>query len=39
MLRTIALFCGVGLLASVVLAAALTWVPTEPQSLNVMDWI
>jgi hypothetical protein len=39
MLRTIALFCGAGLLASVLLAAALTWVPTEPQSLNVMDWI
>jgi hypothetical protein len=39
MLRTIALFCGVGLLVSVLVAAGLTWLPTEPQSLNVMDWI
>ena len=39
MLRTIALFCGVGLLVSVLVAAGLTWLPTEPQSLNVTDWI
>jgi hypothetical protein len=39
MLRTIALFCGAGLLVSVLVAAGLTWLPAEPQSLNVMDWI
>jgi hypothetical protein len=39
-LGTIALFCGVGLLASLVLVASgLTFLPSEPQSLNVMNWL
>jgi hypothetical protein len=38
--RTIALFCGAGLLASLILVSSgLTLLPTEPQALNVMNWI
>jgi hypothetical protein len=36
-LETVALFCGVALLVLVLLGASV--VPTEPQALNVMNWI
>jgi hypothetical protein len=39
-LGTIVLFCGLGLLASLVLVASgLTILPAEPQSLDVINWI
>jgi hypothetical protein len=39
-LRTIALFCGVGLLASLVLVATgLSFLPADSQALNVINWI
>jgi hypothetical protein len=37
--KTIALFCGVGLLVSLLLAAGLAYLPAEPHTLDVMDWI
>jgi hypothetical protein len=37
--KTIALFCGIGLLVSLLLAAGLSYLPAEPHTLNVMDWI
>jgi len=37
--KTIALFCGVGLLVSLLLAAGLSYLPAEPHTLDVMDWI
>ena len=36
-LETVALFCGVGLLLLVLLGASV--LPTEPQAINVMNWI
>jgi hypothetical protein len=40
MLKTVAVFCGLGLLASLVLiASGLTILPVEAQALNVMNWI
>jgi hypothetical protein len=39
-LRTIVLFCGVGLLASLILlASGLSSPPAESEVLNVMNWI
>jgi hypothetical protein len=39
-LRTIALLCGAGLLALLVLVSSgVSFLPTEPQALNVMNWI
>jgi Na+/H+ antiporter NhaA len=38
-LMTIALFCGIGLLISLLLIAGLAYLPPEPQMLNVRDWI
>jgi hypothetical protein len=39
-LETVALFCGVGLLIALVLVLLVSPVlPTEPQALNVMNWI
>jgi hypothetical protein len=39
-LRTIVLFCGVGLLASLILVVSgLSFLPTESEVLNVMNWI
>jgi hypothetical protein len=37
--KTIALFCGLGLLVSLLLAAGLGQLPLEPHTLDVMDWI
>ena len=38
--KTVALFCGVGLLISLVLVASgLSLLPTDAQTLNVMTWI
>ena len=37
--KTIALFCGVGLLAALLLAAGLAYLPPEPHTLQVIDWI
>ena len=37
--KTIAVFCGLGLLVSLLLAAGLTYLPLEPHTLDVMDWI
>jgi hypothetical protein len=37
--KTIALFCGIGLLVSLVLAAGLSYLPAEPHTLDVMDWV
>jgi hypothetical protein len=37
--KTIALFCGVGLLVSLLLAAGLSYLPAESHTLDVMDWI
>lgn len=37
--KTIALFCGIGLLVSLLLAAGLSYLPTEPHTLDVIDWI
>jgi hypothetical protein len=37
--KTIALFCGAGLLVSLLLAAGLSYLPAEPHTLDVMDWI
>ena len=38
--RTIALFCGVGLLVSLVLVASgLSFLPADSEVLNVMNWI
>jgi uncharacterized BrkB/YihY/UPF0761 family membrane protein len=39
-LKMLAVFCGVGLLASLVfVASGVSVIPTEPQALNVMNWI
>ena len=39
-LKAVALFCGVGLLVSLVLVASgLSLLPTDAQTLNVMTWI
>ena len=39
-LKTVALFCGAGLLISLVLALlGSSFLPTDPQALNVMCWI
>jgi hypothetical protein len=38
-LKMIAVFCGVGLLVPLVLVIALSYLPIEPQTLDVMDWI
>jgi hypothetical protein len=38
-LRAIALFCGVGLLISLLVTAGLTYVPREPSTLDVLNWI
>ena len=39
-LETVALFCGVGLLTVLVLVLlGSSFLPTEPQALNVMNWI
>jgi hypothetical protein len=39
-LRTIALFCGVGLLASLVLiSTGVSFLPAEVEAINVMNWI
>jgi hypothetical protein len=37
--KTIALFCGVGLLVSLLLAAGLAYLPSQPHTLDVIDWI
>ena len=37
--KTIALFCGLGLLVSLLLAAGLSRLRLEPHTLDVMDWI
>jgi hypothetical protein len=37
--KTIVLFCGIGLLVSLVLAAGLSYLPAEPHTLDVMDWV
>jgi hypothetical protein len=37
--KTIALFCGVGLLVLFLLAAGLACLQLEPRSPDVMDWI
>ena len=37
--KTIAVFCGLGLLVSLLLAAGLTYLPPEPHTLDVMGWI
>ncbi len=37
--KTIALFCGAGLLVSSLLIAGLAYLPLEPQTLNVIDWM
>jgi hypothetical protein len=36
---TIALFCGVGLLVSLLLTAALAYLQLGPQAPDLMDWI
>jgi hypothetical protein len=38
-LKTIAVFCGVGLLVSLLLAAGLSYLPIEPQTLDVINWM
>jgi hypothetical protein len=39
-LKTVAVFCGVGLLASLVLIlSGVTVLPAEPSALNVINWI
>jgi hypothetical protein len=38
-LKTIALYCGVGLLVTLLLTAGLAFLPPAPQTLDVMDWI
>jgi hypothetical protein len=35
--KTIALFCGIGLLVSLLLAAGLSYLPAEPHTLDAMD--
>jgi hypothetical protein len=37
--KTIALFCGVGLLVSLLLAAGLAYLPSQPHTLDVIDWL
>ncbi|MGD0851345.1 hypothetical protein [Bradyrhizobium sp.] len=37
--KTIALFCGVGLLVSLLLATGLAYLPSEPHTLDVIDWM
>jgi hypothetical protein len=37
--KTIALFCGVGLLVSLLLILGFAYLPAEPRTLDVMDWI
>lgn len=38
-LKTIALFCGVGLLVSLLVVVGLTLPPLGPETLDVLDWI
>jgi hypothetical protein len=38
-LKTIAVFCGVGLLLSLLLAAGPSHLPIEPQTLDVINWM
>jgi hypothetical protein len=38
-LKTIALFCGVGLLVSLLLTAVLAYLQIGPQAPDLMDWI
>jgi hypothetical protein len=37
--KTIALYCGAGLLVSLLLTAGLAYLSLEPQTPDVMDWI
>jgi hypothetical protein len=40
MLETLAVLCGLGLLASLVLVSSgLRFIPTEPEALNIITWI
>jgi hypothetical protein len=40
MLETLAVLCGLGLLASLVLVSSGLWfIPTEPEALNIITWI
>jgi hypothetical protein len=40
MLETLAILCGLGLLTSLVLVSSgLSFIPTEPETLNIVTWI
>ena len=37
--KMIVLFCGVGLLVSLLLILGFAYLPSEPRTLDVMDWV